>query len=177
MEDIGWSKTLRRLDYGAAEEHKALRIIGIVAFSIAVKAVASAEFGVFDEVKLHSIVLTAVDNLAEEQIILHWNAEIGDCKAVLLRARVFIARQKDRNFVPQRAQSFGKRADNVGKTAGFRVRHTFRCGERDSHPDFPRVALAVRPSTFKRRLQRRSENLQILLLTEENLKVKAKVRV
>jgi len=41
--------------------------------------------------------------------------------------------------VPLRDERFGKSFDDVGETAAFRERQTFRGYEKDSHPEFGAV--------------------------------------
>jgi hypothetical protein len=86
-----------------------------------------------------------------------------------------IPRQKHCDFMAEGGQSFGESADNIGETAGLRVRHALRCGEGNSHPELLQLGFATYPPA--REFPHRPEILKFVLSTEKNREAKAKRRV
>src|SRR5580765_6607958 len=136
MKDIRWPKPLRRLDHCATKHREALGVVCIVAVTVTVESFAIAKFRMVDEVELHSVVLSTIYDLAKEEVVLHWNCKVRDRQMRFCEMGSPVAWQKDCELMAQSSQSLRKSADNIGKTAGLRVRHSLRRGDSDSQPKF-----------------------------------------
>jgi len=86
-----------------------------------------------------------------------------------------VAWQKDCELMAQSSQSLRKSADNIGKTAGLRVRHSLRRGESDSQPKL--LLLGVSTDLPAREQPYGPEKFENALSTEKNREAKAKRRV
>ena len=143
VKDVRRSEALGRLDHGPGKHGKAFGVIGVIATAVAVESVAEGKLRVIDKVKLHSFVLTAIDNLTEELIVPHGNGEILDYNMFLFESGLLVTRQEYGNFVTQRRHSLRQRAHDVGEAAGLRVGHAFRRCEGDSHPELLGLGFTV----------------------------------
>ncbi len=175
VENIWWSESLGGFDYCAAKHREALSIVHIIAMTITIKSVTIAKFRMVDKVELHSVVLSAVYDLAKEQVVLHWNREVRNNELRFLQVSSPVARQENCEFMTQCRKRFWKSANNIGKTTGFRVRYSLRRGKRDSQPKLLQLGFATDPSA--RDFPRWPENPQYALSTEKNREAKAKRRV
>src|SRR6185437_5875823 len=95
-----WSaEAFGSLDHGATEHCEALGVVGIVSPAVAIEAIAESELRMIDKVKLHSVEFAAVDYLAEEQVVGHWNRQVGNDYMLLLEPRLLIFRKEDGDLV------------------------------------------------------------------------------
>jgi len=175
MKDVGRAKPFRRFNHRAAEQRKTLGIIWIVAPAITVKPVAKGKFRMIDKIELHSVLLAAIHDLAEEEVVLHRDREVRDDDMFLLESCLLVSWKEDGYIMAERRDSFGQGAHHISESPGFGVRNAFRRGEGDSHPEL--LGFAVRPAVQKTHPRRCSEDLRFLHATEQNLQAEAKVRV
>ena len=136
MEDLWHSKQLRRLQHRAAEQPKALPVVGIIRCLGPIKPLPVEELRAIHKVVPHPVPPAPVHDPRKPVGMLEWN---GDRPrrilplALDMRLHRRIQRQVDGNLVPQLHQLRPQCAHHVGQPAGLDKRNTLRSGKDNVH--------------------------------------------
>src|SRR5579863_916002 len=131
MDDVGPPEVFCDFDGDATELAVALRVVGIVATTLAVKATAIEVVRVVYKEILNAGEFAAVGNSREPKTAAHGNSDAGDGDAIRFGSAV--AGQGDSDFMPERDQRFRQGFDDVRQTACLRKWQAFRCDEENLH--------------------------------------------
>jgi len=133
VKDVRHAQDFGSLQHGAAIKREALRVIWIIARGSAVERFTVKERRVVDEVEFHTGAFASIQNGAETVLVVKGNGQAAQQDFRIRQLGLSILGQVHGNGVPQFSQGRGKRAYNIGQSAGFGKGHAFRSGKDNVH--------------------------------------------